>query len=124
MKVVVPLLLGMLAVRFVVNLPWPSWDVPWPQISLPTIPWPHIPWPRIDLPDWQAPAWLSWALDHVRYVWPIVVAVVLARGEISRRRKQDVLRAGLRSQAGGAATASEDTTTASRDTPPRQDATV
>ena len=103
-KVVLPLLVGLLAVRFVVNLPWPSWDVPWPRLDLPRIPWPQIPWPDIDLPDlpelpdWQAPAWLAWLLDHVRYVWPVVLAFVLARAEISRRRTQDALKARLASE--------------------------
>ena len=32
-------------------------------------------------------------LDHVKYVWPVLLAYVLARGEIKRRRKQDELRA-------------------------------
>jgi len=110
-KVLVPLVLGLLAVRFVVDLPWPSWDVPWPEITLPAIPWPQIPWPRIDLPAWHAPAWLSWVLEHVRYVWPVLVALVLAKNEIARRRKQDALRAGRGSRASGAARADEEATT-------------
>ena len=55
MKVVGPLLLGVLVVRFAVDLPWPGWDVPWPDIALPEVAWPQVPWPDVDLPDWQAP---------------------------------------------------------------------
>lgn len=100
-KVVLPLLVGLLAVRFVVNLPWPSWDIPWPDIDLPRIPWPQIPWPditwpSIDLPDWQVPEWVRWIAERLRYVWPVVLAFVLARAEINRRRKQDALKEELR----------------------------
>lgn len=92
-KVVLPVLLGLLVVRFAVNLPWPSWNIPWPDIDLPRIPWPDIPWPDIDLPDWEAPAWVRWVADKVKYVWPVVLAFVLARAEVNRRRKQDELKA-------------------------------
>ena len=85
-KVVVPILLGLLAVRFAVNLPFP--DVPTPNLpDLPSIPWPDIPTP--DLPDWEVPGWLKWVLDKAKYVWPIVLAYVIARAEIKRRRHQD-----------------------------------
>jgi hypothetical protein len=95
-KVVVPLLLGLLAVRFAVNIPWP--DLPLPNLpDLPEIPWPdlpEVPWPDLpDLPDLRLPEWVRWLLDKVKYVWPVVIAYVLARAEINRRRKQDELRA-------------------------------
>jgi hypothetical protein len=92
-KVVVPVVLGLLVVRFAVNLPWPSWTIPWPDIGVPRIPCPQIPWPDIDLPDWSAPGWVRWVADKVRYVWPVVLAFVLARAEVNRRRKQDALKA-------------------------------
>ncbi|MDP2774358.1 MAG: hypothetical protein Q8O61_12470 [Nocardioides sp.] len=37
-------------------------------------------------------------LDKAKYVWPIVLAYVLAKAEINRRRKQDALRAELRQE--------------------------
>lgn len=84
-KVVLPILLGLVAVRFAVNLPWPS--VPLPDLpDLPSIPWP-------DLPDWELPHWVRWTLDKAKYVWPVVLAFVLARAEIRRRRQQDEKRA-------------------------------
>jgi hypothetical protein len=105
-KVVVPLLLGLLAVRVAVDLPWPDWNIPWPDLDLPDIPWPDIPWPDIpwpdipwpdvNLPDWQLPAWVGWILDKLKYVWPVVLAAVLAKGEIDRRRKQDALKSELK----------------------------
>ena len=45
--------------------------------------------PLPDLPDWQLPDWLRWLLDKLKYIWPIVLAYVLARAEIKRRRQQD-----------------------------------
>jgi hypothetical protein len=90
-KVVVPILISLVAVRLAINVPWPH--VPHPNLpDLPRIPWPQVPLP--DLPDLpELPEWLAWLLDHVHYVWPIVLAYVLARAEIRRRREQDRRRA-------------------------------
>jgi hypothetical protein len=91
-KVVVPLVLFYLLAQLAFSLPLP--DLPRPD--LPDLPWPNlpnlpdIPWP--DLPDWELPGWVRWTLDKAKYVGPVVLAIVLARGEIHRRRKQDELR--------------------------------
>jgi len=82
-KVVVPILLTLVVVRFAIRLPFP--DLPSP--NLPSVPWPSIPLP--DLPDWRLPDWLRWLLDKAKYVWPVVLAYVIARAEIKRRRLQD-----------------------------------
>ena len=105
--VVVPLLLGLLAVRLAVRIPWPDWDlpsIPWPDVDLPDVDLPSIPWPDVDLPDWQRPGWLDWLLDKAGFVWPVVLAWVLARREVRRRREQAALRAQLAAEAasGGA----------------------
>ncbi len=51
-KVVVPILLTLVAVRFAVRIPWP--DLPFPDLpDLPSVPWPDIPWP--DLPSIPCP---------------------------------------------------------------------
>lgn len=87
--VVVPILLVALLARFAVNIPWPDINIPFPD--LPSIPWPNlpdIPWPDISLPDVSLPGWLSWILDNIHFVWPVVLAYVLARREIKRRRAQ------------------------------------
>ena len=85
-RVVVPILIGLVVVRFAMSLPFP--DLPSPDLpELPSVPWPSIPWP--DLPDVSVPGWLRWLLDKAKYVWPIVLAYVLARAEIKRRRQQD-----------------------------------
>jgi hypothetical protein len=107
-KVIVPVLLGLLTVRIAVNLPWPDWSIPWPDIDLPSFPWPDIdlpsiPWPDIDLPDldlpdWELPAWVRWLADKAEYVWPILLAFALAMGEVNRRRKQDALKAQLKAE--------------------------
>jgi hypothetical protein len=94
-KVVVPLVLGLVAIRFAVNLPWPDLpSIPFPDLpDLPDVPWPDLPSiPFPDLPDVRLPDWLRWLLDKVKYVWPIVLAYVIARAEIKRRRTQDELR--------------------------------
>ncbi|MCZ2850634.1 hypothetical protein [Modestobacter sp. VKM Ac-2978] len=100
-KVVLPLLLGLLAVRLTVALPWPDWDlpsIPWPDWDLPSIPWPDVDLPDVDLPDWQAPAWVRWIADKAQFVWPVLLAAYLARREIRRRREQDALRAQRRAE--------------------------
>jgi hypothetical protein len=85
-KVVVPLLLSLVVIRFAIAIPWPHIDLPDPA-DLPSIPFPSVPLP--DLPDWHLPGWLRWLLDKVKYVWPVVLAYVLARAEIRRRQDQD-----------------------------------
>ena len=92
LTVVLPLLLGLLAIRFAfsLSLPWP--DLPsLPRPNLPDLPLPSLP--DLSLPDWSLPAWVHRVLDALRYVWPVALAFVLARAEIRRRRKQDELRA-------------------------------
>lgn len=94
-KVVVPLLVVFLLARFTFSLPLP--DVDLPRIPRPDLPdLPSIPWPDINLPDWSLPGWVREVLDKATYVWPIVLAYVLARAEINRRRKQDELKASMR----------------------------
>ncbi len=94
--VAVPLLLGLLVVRLTIAVPWPDWDlpsIPWPDWDLPA-----IPWPDVDLPDWQLPDWVRRLLDKAQYVWPVVLAWVLARREVRRRRAQEALRAELKAE--------------------------
>ncbi|MEU0266170.1 hypothetical protein [Nocardioides sp. NPDC006303] len=70
-----------------IDLPLPNLpdlpDLPLPD--LPSIPWPSIPWP--DLPNVQVPEWVKWVANHLKYVWPVILAFVIAQGEIKRRRK-------------------------------------
>lgn len=92
--VLVPILIAALLARFAVNIPWPT--IPWPDLpavpwpDLPSIPWPdlpNIPWPEVTLPDVSLPGWLTWIIDNLRFVWPVILAFVLARAELKRRRK-------------------------------------
>lgn len=88
--VIVPLLLLWLLGQVVLPaVPWPAISLPdVPLPDLPDIPWPEIPWPHINLPSipWpdlpDLPGW-------VKYVFPVVLAFLLARAEIRRRRTQD-----------------------------------
>lgn len=86
--IVVPLLVTALLARFALSLPWPDWDLPSvPTPDLPSIPTPDLP--SIPWPDWSLPGWLRPVREVLGYVVPVVVAVVIARAEIHRRRKQD-----------------------------------
>jgi hypothetical protein len=89
--VIVPIVVIALLARLATRIPWP--DIPWPDIDLPSIPWPSIdlpsiPWPDVDLPDVTLPGWVELILDNAQYVVPVVVAFVVARAEIRRRRGQ------------------------------------
>lgn len=88
-RVVIPILLTLVTVRFAFSFDWPDWDLPSP--NLPDIPWPNLP--SIPFPDVSLPGWLRWILEHAKYVVPILIAFGLAQAEIKRRRKQDELRA-------------------------------
>jgi len=88
-KVVVPILLTILLARLAFSLPLPSVPMPdlpsVPRPDLPSLPLPDLP----DLPEWSLPGWVQQVLDVAKYVWPVALAYVLARGEINRRRRQD-----------------------------------
>lgn len=97
-KVALPLLVGLLGFRLVMQIDWPEWNLlpDWtlPDWNLPDwdLPWPTIPWPDWSFPAVSLPVWMREVLDKAKYVWPVVLAYVLARGEIRRRRHQDQLR--------------------------------
>lgn len=82
-KVVVPIAVTLLLAR--IALPHLSLDLGLPAPDLPSLPLPDLP----DLPDLTLPEPVRWVLEHAKYVWPIALAFVLARAEISRRRRQD-----------------------------------
>lgn len=85
-RVVVPLLVVALLARLAFSFDWP--DVPLPDLprpDLPDIPWPDVP--SIPLPDWSVPHWVEDALGYAKYVGPVVLAFVVARAEIARRRR-------------------------------------
>jgi hypothetical protein len=90
-SVVLPILLVAVLAGLALSVPLPDWDLPairWPD--LPAVPW----------PDWSVPGWLEWLLAHAKHVWPVVLAYLLARREIARRRSQDELRAARAGQPG------------------------
>lgn len=96
MRVVAPLVMGLLVVRFALTLPWPQWSVPWPHLDMPRIPLPDIPWSGVHLPNWEPPQWARWVTRTMRYGWPVLLALLVARVEIDRRREQDARRAELK----------------------------
>jgi hypothetical protein len=123
-KVVVPLLLIFLMSKLALSVDWPDLPrIPWPD--LPRIPWPDIAWPSIPWPDWSLPAlpeWMREVLGKLKYVWPVILAFVLARAEVDRRRKQDALKA--QRSAGGDATEADQRSPAERRTASGEAASV
>lgn len=107
-KVLLPIVAAAVVAWLLSRISLPDVDlglptIPWPD--LPSIPWPQIPWPSISLPSVDVPDWLLWLLDKVKYVWPVLLGLWLARREMTRRREQDELRArmGARGTSGHAA---------------------
>ena len=88
--VVVPILIGIVFFWLARRVDLPS--VPWADVDLPPIPWPSIDLPTVPWPDWELPGWVRWALDHVKYVVPILIGLALGLREMRRRREQDELR--------------------------------
>lgn len=81
-------LLGMIPRPDLPRIPWPDLpSIPWPD--LPRFPWPDLP--DVNLPD--VPEWAKWILAHTKYVVPVIVALVIARGEIRRRRDRELAEA-------------------------------
>jgi hypothetical protein len=90
-RIVAPIVLAVVLARFAFSLPWP--DLPLPHLTTPDLP--SIPLPDWQLPGWSLPGWARWILEHAKYVWPVVVAYLIARAEIRRRRQQDERRGRL-----------------------------
>ncbi len=81
-----------------------------PRIDLSWVPRPDLPdirppgWLRhldpfswigrlgLSWPDVTTPAWIDAVLEHSKYWIPLVVAIVIALGELDRRRKRDAQR--------------------------------
>ena len=79
------------------SIPWPniSVDVPLPQVSLPNIslpipeiPLPTIPLPDITLPHITPPGWLEPLFSALKYLSPIVIALVIAIREAKHRHQR------------------------------------
>lgn len=90
--VAVPLLaIWLLAQIPIPEIDWPDWDIniPWPDIPWPEIPWPSISLPKFSLFDFTVPEWVKTVADIGKYVWPVLLAAVLAQREVARRRRQD-----------------------------------
>ena len=69
------------------SIPWP--DIPWPD--LPSIPWPDLP--DIPWPDVTLPGWVGVILDALRFVWPLLLGIVIAWSEYKRRKRNAAARA-------------------------------
>jgi hypothetical protein len=58
-----------------------------PHVDLPDIDLPDINWPHIDPPHIDLPGWVKAVLSTDPYWVPVIVAVVIARRELRRRRE-------------------------------------
>lgn len=56
----------------------PDFDLPWPDISLPSIPWPDITLPSINLPEISVPGWVEFLLEYSKVWVPLVIGIMLA----------------------------------------------
>lgn len=78
------------------SIPWPAVSlppIPLPHISLPALPIPNILIPAISLPDVPLPqitppAWLEPVFSALKYLTPVVIAVVIAVREARQRRQR------------------------------------
>ena len=78
------------------TIPWPDVALPampFPQISLPLLPIPEIalpaiPLPEITLPRITPPAWLEPLFRALKYLSPVVIAIVIAAREARLRRQR------------------------------------
>lgn len=77
------------------SIPWPNiaLDLLLPHIALPALPIPEItlpaiPLPAIALPQIRPPAWLEPLSSALKYLSPIVIAVVIAVREARHRRQR------------------------------------
>lgn len=68
--------------------------IPWPD--LPDIPWPAIPLPDIDVPNLPFLAQLRELWSSLNWLVPIVIAVLVASNEVSKRRKREQAETGWR----------------------------
>lgn len=71
----------------------PDVDIPWPDISLPSIPWPDISLPSINLPEVSVPGWVEFMLEYSKVWVPLVIGVVVGvlavrHARRSRRTKE------------------------------------
>lgn len=66
-----------------------AWDTAFSLVALRPAVDPVARRPLAGLGPAELPAWVRELLDKAKYVVPVVVAFVLARGEVRRRRAQD-----------------------------------
>lgn len=65
----------------------PDIDIPWPDISLPSIPWPDINLPSINLPAVNLPGWVEFLLEYSKVWVPLLIGVALAVAAVRHSRK-------------------------------------
>lgn len=70
-----------------IDVPWPDLpSIPWPDVQLPSIPWPDVQLPAIPWPDVDLPSLPAWTEPVRKFLVPVFIAFVIARGGVRRRR--------------------------------------
>lgn len=70
----------------------PDIDIPWPDISLPSIPWPDISLPSIDLPEVTLPGWVEFLLEYSKVWIPLLIGVAIAVVAVRQSRRSHRIR--------------------------------
>lgn len=94
----------------------PDFDLPWPDISLPSIPWPDITLPSIDLPEVTLPGWVQFLLEYSKVWIPLLIGVAIAVVAVRHsRRSRRIRRAWEAEQGESSDPPGSDTTAVDRD---------
>lgn len=78
----------------------PDLDIPWPDITLPSMPWPDIELPSINLPEVNLPGWVEFLLEYSKVWVPLLVGVALAVVAVRHSRKSRRIKAAWESERG------------------------
>lgn len=70
----------------------PDFDIPWPDISLPSIPWPDITLPSINLPEITLPGWVAFLLEYSKVWIPLLIGLAIAVVAVRRSRRSRHIR--------------------------------
>lgn len=55
----------------------PDIEIPWPDVTLPSIPWPDISVPSVNLPEVSLPGWAEFLLEYSKVWIPLLIGVAL-----------------------------------------------
>ena len=98
----------------------PDIDIPWPDISLPSVPLPDISLPSIDLPEVNLPGWVEFLLEYSKVWVPLLVGVAVAVMAVRHARKSRRIKKAWQAEQVGGSGRAEPTEQAARAEPTEQ----